>query len=484
MLDSLSKVDRTLAKIDKWVGKKKTKKDKQSPVNLLFRDAVDLVYPRYQWYRHCEVLGDVLQRVADGKIKRLMVFAPPRHGKSQLVSKIFPGYLAYRFPEKWVGLNSYSAELSYTFSRASRDSYSELGGVMRSDASAVKNWETPFLGGCWAAGVGGPITGKGFGSAGIIDDPLKNAQEAMSSVIKRGHQDWYGSTFYTRGEPEAPIILVMTRWAEDDLAGWILKQELEDEPECWHIVNFEALKEDAPPKFPETCTVEPDWRKAGEALCPERFTVEKLLKLKKRLGTYYFNALYQQRPAPLEGGAFKRNWWKFYKQLPSDFDLIVQSWDCTFKDSNDSDFVVGQVWGRKDSNFFLIDQVRDRMDIIATMQAIRTMSAKHPRASAKLVEDKANGTAVISLLSREIPGLIAVEPEGGKLVRAVAIAPYAESGNIFLPDPTIAPWIHDYQEEFASFPNAAHDDQVDATSQAINWMQSQVTYWSENTAMW
>lgn len=231
-------------------------------------------------------------------------------------------------------------------------------------------------------------------------------------MIKRSHQDWYGTTFYTRGEPDAPIILVMTRWAEDDLAGWLLKQELEDEPENWHIVNFEALREDSPPKFPASCTVEPDWRKAGEALCPERFDVEKLLKIKKRLGTYYFNALYQQRPAPLEGGSFKRNWWKFYDRLPNDFDLIIQSWDCTFKDNSDSDFVVGQVWGKKDANFFLIDQVRDRMDIVATMAAIRTLSAKYPQCSAKLVEDKANGTAVISLLNREIPGLIAIEPEG------------------------------------------------------------------------
>jgi predicted phage terminase large subunit-like protein len=484
MLESLSRIEKSLSKIDKWVGKRK-KKDNSNPTqNLLFRDAVDLVYPRYQWYRHCEVLADVLQRVADGKLKRVMVFMPPRHGKSQLVSKIFPGYLTYRFPESWVGLNSYSAELAYTFSRASRDTYTELGGIMRDDASAVKNWETPHRGGCWAAGVGGPITGKGFGKAGIIDDPLKNAKEAMSSVIKRSHQDWYGTTFYTRGEPDAPIILVMTRWAEDDLAGWLLKQELEDEPENWHIVNFEALREDVPPKFPVGCTVEPDWRKVGEALCPERFTVEKLLKIKKRLGTYYFNALYQQRPAPLEGGSFKRNWWKFYDHLPDNFDLIIQSWDCTFKDNSDSDFVVGQVWGKKDANFFLIDQVRDRMDIVATMAAIRTLSAKYPQCSAKLVEDKANGTAVISLLNREIPGLIAIEPEGGKIVRAAAIAPYTESGNIYLPEPAKKPWIHDYIEEFASFPNGANDDQVDATSQAINWMQSQNDYWAESSVMW
>nr|WP_238360584.1 phage terminase large subunit [Iningainema tapete] len=405
-----------------------------------------------------------------------MVFLPPRHGKSVLVSKLFPGYLLYRHPQKWVGLNSYAAELSYTFSRASRDAYREMGGKMRDDAAAVKNWETPDGGGCWAAGVGGPITGKGFGSAGIIDDPLKNAKEALSATIKRGHQDWYGSTFYTRGEPDAPIILVMTRWAEDDLAGWLLQQELEDEPEHWHIVNFEAIKEDCPPKFPSTCTVEPDWRSPGEALCPERFDLPKLNRLQKRLGSYFFQALYQQHPSPAEGNYFKRSWWQFYKVAPSDFDIVIQSWDCAFKETNTSDYVVGQVWGKRGGQFYLLDQVRARMDINATLQAIRAMSAKYPNSTAKLIEDKANGTAVIDLLKREIPGLIPIEPEGGKQVRAVAIAPYVEAGNVFLPESTS--WVGDYIQEFSVFPNGSNDDQVDSTSQSIIWLSSRISCWS------
>ena len=426
---------------------------------LNFREFVDKVYPRYQWYRHCQVLANVLQRVANGDLRRVMVFMPPRHGKSVLVSKLFPGYLLYRYPEKWVGLNSYAAELSYTFSRAARNAYVDVGGVMRSDAAAVKNWETPQGGGCWAAGVGGPITGKGFGSSGIIDDPIKNAKEALSITIKSGHQDWYGSTFYTRAEPDAPILMVATRWAEDDLPGWILRQESEDEPEHWHIVNFEAIKEDFPQAFPATCTVEPDWRSPGEALCPERFDIAKLNRLRKRLGEYFFQALYQQRPAPLEGGLFKRSWWKYYKVAPSDFDMVIQSWDCAFKETKTSDYVVGQVWGKRGGQFYLLDQVRDRTDINGTLQAIRMLSAKWPNASAKLVEDKANGSAVIDLLKREIPGLIPIEPEGGKLVRAIAIAPYVEAGNVFLPDPAIAPWIGDYVQEFSTFPNGSNDDQ-------------------------
>lgn len=454
--------------------------------SLTLREFVDQVYPRYQWYHHCVVLADVLQRVADGKLKRVMIFMPPRGGKSQLTSKLFPAYLLYKYPQKWIGLNSYAAELAYTFSRSARDAYRDIGGNMREDATAVKNWETPEGGGCWAAGVGGPITGKGFGSVGIIDDPLKNAEEAMSDRIRAKQKDWYSSTFYTRAEPDAAIVVVQTRWHEDDLAGWLLREEKAGEdPEHWHIVNFEALKDEVDTQFPSSCTVEPDWRSPGEALCPERFDLKKLSRIKSKVGSLFWNALYQQRPSPLDGELFKRNWWKFYKKLPDQFDEIIQSWDCAFKETNKSDYVVGQVWGRVGGQFYLIDQVRARMDINGTLIAVRSLSAKHPDSHAKLVEDKANGSAVIDLLNREIPGLIAVNPEGGKLVRAVATAPYAESGNIFLPDPEIAPWVHDLIEEFAVFPNGKNDDQVDCCTQAINWLENnQSGAWEVSDSDW
>lgn len=405
---------------------------------------------------------------------------------SLLTSKLFPAYLLYRYPDRWVGINSYAAELAYTFSRASRDAFRESGGEFRGDANTVRNWETPQGGGCWAAGVGGPITGKGFGSCGVVDDPLKNAEDAMSDRIRSKQKDWWGSTFYTRAEPDAAIVLVQTRWHDDDLAGWLLKEEANgEEPECWHVVNFEAVKEDESLKLPPTCTIEPDWRKPGEALCPERFGIERLRKIKPKVGAYFWNALYQQRPAPLEGGFFKRSWWQFYKQLPGGFDRIIQSWDCAFKETSDSDYVVGQVWGQTGSQFYLIDQIRERLDINGTLSAIRTLTARYPEARAKLVEDKANGPAVIDLLSREISGLIAINPEGGKQVRAVAIAPFVEAGNVFLPDPTIAPWIHDWIIEFSQFPNGAHDDQVDSATQAVNWLASnQEQYWGTSEVSW
>lgn len=448
--------------------------EEKPPLSLI--ECVNIVYPKYQWYKHNLKLANALQRVADGELKRLMIFAPPRHGKSLLTSKIFPAYCLYRHPDKYVAIASYAAELAYGFSRSSRDGFRLLGGTLRDDSQSVKQWETPEGGGLWAAGVGGAATGRGFGSVGIIDDPLKNAEEAASDTIKRKQEEWYSSTFYTRAENDAAIIVIQTRWAEDDLSGWLLSNESGEDPERWHVVNFQAIKEDSTPKIPSSCTLEPDWRETGEALCPERFNAKKLLKIKERIGSRFFEALYQQNPSPAEGDLFKRQWWKFYFAPPK-FDQIIQSWDCTFKDTSTSDYVVGHVWGKAGSEYYLIDQVRERMDINGTLSAIQTLSAKYPEARAKLIEDKANGTAVIDLLKRKVSGLIAVNPEGGKIVRANAVAPYAEAGNIYLPEPTLKPWVHDFIEEHSAFPNGAHDDMVDCFSQAIAYLEKNTSGW-------
>lgn len=191
---------------------------------LSFREFVDIAYPRYKWYRHNQVLANALQRVADGALTRLMVFMPPRGGKSLLTSKLFPAYYLYRHPDRYIGLTAYSAELAYTFSRASRAAYRDNGGQIKGDAAAVKHWETPEGGGCWAAGVGGSATGKGF-SLGLVDDPLKNAEEAFSDKIRAKQKEWYSSTFYTRAEPNGAIIIIQTRLHQDDLAGWLLSEE-------------------------------------------------------------------------------------------------------------------------------------------------------------------------------------------------------------------------------------------------------------------
>lgn len=465
--------------------------------HLSFRDFIRKVNPGFKFYRHVDIVIPVLQQVADDEIARLLVFMPPRHTKSELVSRLFSAYYLYRHPERFVGLCSYGADLAYSLSRNARDNYARIGGRLRGDAWAVKQWLTSGGGGLWAAGVGGPITGKGF-HLGIIDDPVKNAEDAASPAIQLKQQDWYSSTFYTRGEPGNAIIVIQTRWNEGDLSGWLLAQEADDEAEHWRIVNLPAIAEEQSQTFPETCIVEPDFRQPGEALCPERYPLEKLAKIARRIRSYFFNALYQQRPSAVEGAILKRHWWRFWvptdgalppvttrltdgtlfehpqMALPDNFDAVLQSWDMTFKETKTSDFVCGQVWAKLDADRFLLDQVLERMDIVRTIEAVMAMSEKWPESGVKLVEDKANGPAVISMLHSKITGLVAVEPEGSKEARVHAVAPEIESGNVYLPHPGLAPWVNDLLNSAATFPNAAHDDDVDALSQALrrwsgNW---------------
>lgn len=313
-----------------------------------------------------------------------------------------------------------------------------------------------------SSGVGGGITGMG-GEYIIIDDPVKNREDADSATMREKVYDWYTSTLYTRLEKDGCILLTLTRWHEDDLAGKLLKAAGEGADQ-WTVLELPAVCEYPAKPY--------DVRQEGEALWKWKYDEEALEKMKVTVGSRDWAALYQQHPTPGEGGTFKREWWNYYKVLPDGLYDFVQSWDCTFKDAQSSDYVVGQVWARKGSSRYLLDQVRGRMSFTETLRAIRSLSAKWPQAIRKLVEDKANGTAVIDVLRKEIPGLIPVEPEGGKIVRANAVTAVAEAGNIYLPDPSIAPWVHDFVEEHAVFPNGANDDQVDAQTQANTYYNS------------
>ena len=195
------------------------------------------------------------------------------------------------------------------------------------------------------------------------------------------------------------------------------------------------------------------------------------------MGSWAFNGQYQQRPAPLDGGIIKRQWVRFYRQLPEKFEFMVQSWDCTFSGGHDNDFVAGQVWARSAGKYFMLPyRTYERLDFGPTMAAIKSCHAKFPQAHAVLIEDKANGPAIISELQKEIPGVVAVNPEGGKLARAQATAPLWESGSIELPDPQVfgITWMEDYLHNMCAFPKAAHDDDVDATSQALIYMRSRL----------
>lgn len=443
-------------------------------------DFVLYVDDNYRMNWHHRLLCDYLDKLACKEIRRLMVFMPPRHGKSELVSRKFPAYLLGRNPDTSIISCSYSADLA---SRMNRDvqrlidseKYSVLfpeshlfGKNIRSTAkgSFLRNSDifeiVNHRGTYRSSGVGGGITGMG-GEYIIIDDPVKNREDADSATMREKVYDWYTSTLYTRLEKDGCILLTLTRWHEDDLAGKLLKAAQEGADQ-WTILELPAVCEYPPKPY--------DVRQEGEALWKWKYDEQALAKMKATVGSRDWAALYQQHPTPGEGGTFKREWWNYYKVLPDGLYDFVQSWDCTFKDAQSSDYVVGQVWARKGSSRYLLDQVRGRMSFTETLYAIRSLSAKWPQAIRKLVEDKANGTAVIDVLRKEIPGLIPVEPEGGKIVRANAVTAVAEAGNIYLPDPSIAPWVHDFVEEHAVFPNGANDDQVDAQTQANTYYNS------------
>lgn len=408
-----------------------------------------------------------------------MVFMPPRHGKSELVSRRLPAYAFGSNPELQIISTSYGADLA---SRMNRDvqriieapQYAEVfpgtqlfGKNIRTiaDGSFLRNSEifeiVGHRGSYRSAGVGGGITGMGCNIL-IVDDPIKDAEQAYSEVYRDKVWEWYTSTAYTRLESGGGVLIVLTRWHEDDLAGRLLDREKAG-GDKWRVITYPAIAEK-----------DEQHRKEGEPLHAERFPLEQLQAIKIAVGGQVWASLYQQRPTALEGGIIKRNWVRFYKVLPEKFDLMVQSWDCTFKGSDGSDFVAGQVWGKAGGKYYMLPyRTYDRLDFGPTKAAIKACHGKFPRAHAILIEDKANGSAIISELQKEIAGIVAIEPEGGKLARAQSISPLWEAGSIELPDPQVfeVPWIEDYLHSICAFPKAAHDDDMDATSQAVIYIR-------------
>lgn len=424
-------------------------------------------FGKYKPAKHHFLLCDAVKRICDGSLKKLMVFMPPRHGKSQTITESLPSYFNGLYPDKRVITISYGDSLAKEFGRKNRAKVKDFGkeifGIELDPQNGSMSDYTikGHTGGSYFAGILGGVTGRGADLL-IIDDPIKTAQEAQSEVYRNRVWDEYQSSLSTRLMPHGAQIIILTRWHYDDIAGRLLKEQ----PNEWEVISLPALAE------------ENDLlgREVGEPLWAE-FGYDRLWAQNKRkeVGTRTWTALFQQSPSPDSGDIFKREWVKFYKALPS-LDEMAISVDASFKDTKSSDYCVLQVWGRRGADKYLIDQIRDQMGFPATVQAIRAISAKYPKAHTKLVEDKANGTAVIDYLKKEIYGLIPVEPMGGKEVRASAISPQWEAGNVYLPDPSHAPWINDFIEELIQFPQAKNDDMVDAMSQMLTRWQTAVNF--------
>jgi len=420
---------------------------------------------------HIDAISEHLEAVNLGQISRLLINVPPRYMKSIAVTVKWPTWTWTKNAYKRFISLSYSATLSKKHNINRRDIilspwYQERWGdqfSLKDDKNTQMNFENTKTGFMFATSIGGTLTGEG-GDYIIVDDP-HNPQQAQSKAERESAIEFFRTTLPTRlnNKKTGAIIVVMQRLHEMDVSGHCLKNEEGYTHLCLPGIAEKRTIITMPISLREII------REKDDLLWPEREGKKEIAQMKRSLGSYGFAGQYQQTPSPEDGNILNRTWWKYYKVLPSEpFDEIVQSWDCAFKDLKTSDYVVGQVWGRLGARFYLLDQVRGKMGISATMQAIRNMSAKWPKATAKLVEDKANGTAVIELLQREIPGLIPIEPEGGKIVRAQAISYLVEAGNVYLPDPEIASWINDFVEEAAMFPNGENDDQVDCCSQALN----------------
>lgn len=430
-------------------------------------------YKSYKLSRYLCQLGDyIVQKVENGEKVRLLISMPPRHGKSYHLTENFIGYCLTKHPQ-WKGIIASSgASIAEGFSDKNRQKIDifgeELNGVQLSKSMNTKSeFDVTYLnesgkrvvgGKVISAGLDGQITSRGATIA-IIDDPFKSKVDSMRKSVRDRVFDTFTSAIATRMEGFGnAIIVIMTRWHDDDLIGRLLKQK----EVGWKYIKLACECEDE-----EDDRLK---RKKGEFLCPELGYDAQWAEMKKiEVGTSDWNALYQQKPPIDNGEVFQRDWFRFYKVLPEKFDEMWQSWDCNFKKSDTSDFVAGQVWGRVGANYYLVKRLKSRLSFTQTQNEIIRWSALYPKARRKFIEDRANGSAIIQTLKNQVSGIIALQNEGGKYAQAQAVQPLFEAGNVYIPHPDIDNTIEEYINEFTAFPNGTNDDEVDSTCQGLNY---------------
>lgn len=441
-----------------------------------------------QWNWHLDVICEYLALIQALKFKTTLgdhyegiIFnVPPRTMKSLLISVFFPAWVWTIKPERRFMFVSYSEKLSTQHSIYRRaimesDWYQKRWSTVfrfSKDQNLKHHYENSCRGAMFATGMQSTATGLG-GDILIFDDPL-NPEQALSDAEREAVNLRFDSTFRSRiNDPKTGVkIIVMQRLHELDLTGHVLNKE----SARWKHVSLPAIAED-PEHVTYPLTNEPHDRTPGHLLWPERLPQSFLDSQKIGMGSWAFAGQYQQNPAPLDGGIIKRAWVHFYRELPASFDYLVQSWDCTFTGGDRSDYVAGQVWGRSGATYYMLPyRIYERLDFAPTRAAIKSCHTLFPKANAILIEDKANGPAVIDELRKEIAVIVPVSPSGGKLSRAQAMAPLWEAGSVQLPDPQVfnLPWMETYIHNICTFPRAAHDDDVDATSQALTYMRSRL----------
>lgn len=437
--------------------------------------------PRTNQTPALDLIDRALVDVAEGRCNRLMISMAPQEGKSERTSRRFPTWMLTKYPWLRIAIVSYAHGIARRWGKRIRDDIDEhadtLGISVDPTSSAADEWELlGHDGSMYCVGIKGALTGKPVDLL-IVDDPYKDGEQADSEAWQETVEDWWTEVAVPRLGPGVAVVIIQTRWRHDDLSGWLQRRE---DGIDWRVINIPAQADHDPAKG-ETDLL---GREPGEFMISARGrTPAQWAQRKREAGSRSWEALFQGRPTPAAGNIFHRAWFTdhAYEQpqwienedgtrTGLSFDEIITSWDLAFKSTEGTDYVCGQVWGRRGVHFWLLDQVHDRMDFVTTCAKVRALAAKWPQSALKLVEDKANGPAVINMLRRTVYGLVPIEPDGSKEARAAAVSPLVESGNVHLPSPELAPWVDDLIEEAVGFPRAAHDDRVDAMSQALNRM--------------
>jgi predicted phage terminase large subunit-like protein len=449
--------------------------------------------------KHHFQIAKELMRVATGKTKRLIIMAPPQHGKSELATQLFPAFYMGHFPEQSIIVGGYAQDKADDFGRKTKaymgtELYKAIFPHTRisSASDSIRRFQTTKGGEYYAVGIGGPATGRGANGL-LLDDPYKNREEADSETRTGVITDWWTSSFRSRLRGDGWIIVIQTRWNKRDLIQFLLDQEKANETEGkykWRIVKLKAVIEDE-----DDAKSDPLKRKIGECLWPEVFPPDVMAQMKKDVGTRDWNALYQQEPSDAKGEIFLRSWWRYYCRSscgadhvhyykPNKVDKRMGMWDCTFKDADSSDYVVGLLGEKCGPDLFLVDRFKKKTNIQGTCEGIVNMMNKYPDIKQHGVEDKANGPAVVSTMKQIVSGVKEIKAKGTKEGRWNAAAPSVESGHVFYPYG--APWVDDFIEVCAAVPHGKHDDDADAVSYLIlemlgsaldgmlQWMREQV----------
>ena len=433
-----------------------------------FFDFIKSVKPDYFFNWHHLQLIDALQRLVERNFQRLVVMMPPRHGKSELVSRLFPAWCFARHPDEQVILSSYSLELASAMNRdcqriVGSDIYKTLFPYAklreRNDEAAVKNNHRFDIVGARgyfiSAGVGGGITGAGA-TVGIIDDPVKNASEADSQTYRDSVWEWYTTTFKTRFEPGAVEVICQTRWHEDDLTGRVLGRLANGAKT--EIISLPALCEQDEPN-----------RQIGDALWPDKYDRQALLQKQMEVGTRAWNALYQQRPAPDEGAIIKRGWFGYYDPKtfkPTRINFYI---DTAYTDKEKNDPTAAIAYCKHIGKYYVLDCQRKWLEFDEQVRFVKEFCSKNGYTPGSIVrvEPKATGKSLVQVLKNATKLNIkeGEPPKESKVSRAHSVSPVIEGGRILLPDGMA--WVSDFLAECAAFPNGAHDDRVDCLTGMI-----------------